>query len=275
MDNKRARNKPRDPLNQSWGRMFAFSSLLHVVLFCFVLFVPDSMPARRIKGVVYEVNLVEMPSGKQLQKGGSAGAKTEKKKTRTRKFRPTERIPVPKKESKPVVVAKRVVKRKSSPKKRKTTPTSTRRLDEALKKIEKKVKREKDDPLKQAISRLETQVKDSEAGGFRRGEAGEGISIQFYQMQVEERIKANWSYPVDLTDADKGKALEAIVIVKVLSNGSIQKTWFKERSSNVIFDQSVLKAVERSDPLPPFPEGYRRTYDQIEINFNLRDLEGR
>jgi colicin import membrane protein len=273
MDNKRAGNKPRDPLNQSWGRMFAFSSLLHVVLFCFVLFVPDSMPARRIKGVVYEVNLVEMPSGKRLQKGGSAGAQAEKKRTRTRKIRPAKRISVPKKEAKPVVVAKRVVKRKSRPKKKR--PTATRRLDEALKKIEKKVSKEKNDPLKQAISRLETQVKSSEAKGFSRGEAGQGISIQFYQMQVEEKIKANWSYPVDLSGSDSQKALEAIVIVKVLSNGSIQKTWFKERSSNAIFDQSVLKAVKRSDPLPPFPEGYRRTYDQIEINFNLRDLEGR
>jgi len=48
---------------------------------------------------------------------------------------------------------------------------------------------------------------------------------------------------------------------------------FKERSGDTIFDQSVLKAVEKSDPLPPFPEGYIKSYDDIEITFNLKDLE--
>ena len=63
-------------------------------------------------------------------------------------------------------------------------------------------------------------------------------------------------------------------MVRVKNNGAILESWFRKRSSNVIFDQSVLKALERSDPLPPFPEHYRKTYDEIEINFNLRELEG-
>jgi colicin import membrane protein len=51
------------------------------------------------------------------------------------------------------------------------------------------------------------------------------------------------------------------------------KSRFKTRSSFPLFDQSVLRAVERSDPLPPFPEGYMKTSEEIEINFNLKELE--
>lgn len=94
--------------------------------------------------------------------------------------------------------------------------------------------------------------------------------MMIYQMEVETRIKGNWSYPVALQDS---RNLEAIVIVEVKENGTILKSRFIQRSSNAMFDESVLKAIERSDPLPPFPEGYGRSYDEIEIRFNLNDLE--
>ena len=90
---------------------------------------------------------------------------------------------------------------------------------------------------------------------------------------MENRIKGNWSYSVALSGPESLKDLEAIIVVKVKSNGAIMESWFKQRSSALLFDQSVLRAVERSDPLPPFPEGYRKKYDEIEINFNLSDLE--
>jgi colicin import membrane protein len=51
------------------------------------------------------------------------------------------------------------------------------------------------------------------------------------------------------------------------------KTRFDKRSTDVLFDESVSKAIERSNPLPPFPEGYRKTNEELEINFNLKDLE--
>ena len=89
-------------------------------------------------------------------------------------------------------------------------------------------------------------------------------------MEVETQIKENWSYPVAAQDQKK---LQAIVVIKVKQDGTILESWFKEKSSDMIFDQSVLKAIEKSNPLPQFPEGYRKNYDEIEINFNLKDLE--
>ena len=90
-------------------------------------------------------------------------------------------------------------------------------------------------------------------------------------MEVEGWIKGNWSYPVAIHNK---KGLEAIVIVKAKKDGTILKSWFQKRANDAIFDQSVLKAIERSNPLPPFPEGYRKSSDEFEIHFNLKELEG-
>jgi len=59
----------------------------------------------------------------------------------------------------------------------------------------------------------------------------------------------------------------------VLRDGTISQFTFKKRSGDAIFDESVAKAIERSNPLPPFPEGFLKSSEEIEINFNLRELE--
>ena len=149
----------------------------------------------------------------------------------------------------------------------------SRLIDRAVSKIEKKVKAKKNDHLAQAISKIQARAEGVAEKGSVRGNAESGITIRMYQMAVEEQIKSNWSYPVALISPKKLRELEAIVVIKVKENGTIMKSWFMERSSNSIFDGSVLKAIERSDPLPPFPEGYRKSYDEIEIRFNLSELE--
>jgi len=85
-------------------------------------------------------------------------------------------------------------------------------------------------------------------------------------MAVEEQIKSNWSYPVALVSPKKRKDLEAIVVVKVKEDGTVMKSWFKERSSNSIFNGSVLKAIERSDPLPPFLKGTERAMTRLKLD---------
>ncbi len=91
-------------------------------------------------------------------------------------------------------------------------------------------------------------------------------------MEIEAAVNSNWSYPVGLIDQEAEKTLEAVVVVTVRSDGKILKARFKRKSKNPLFDDSVLKAIEKSDPLPGFPPGYRKSYEEIEINFSLKDL---
>jgi colicin import membrane protein len=186
----------------------------------------------------------------------------------TTKGSKAKRISVPDKEEKPLVVAKKTVTKKET--KPKTTPSQL--IDSAIAKIEKKVKADDRNHVEKAISELGKKVgggNDSRSG-LAGGQGVIGIPLRIYQMEVENRIKGNWSYAVAVKELKK---MQAIVVVKVKENGTILESWFKERSGDMFFDQSVLKAIEKSNPLPPFPEGYIKSYDEIEINFNLKDLE--
>ncbi|OQX66212.1 MAG: hypothetical protein B5M55_00710 [Desulfococcus sp. 4484_242] len=270
----------RGPNGQRWSRGLALSILFHVLLFSLVLFVPESMPTRRISGsAVYEVNLVEMPSPRPAGPAHKTVKSSRNAVSSSREIPAARRIAPPVPEKRPVVIAKRVVERKKKPKKKAEKPvrpkvSPSRLIDGAIAKIEKKVKAEEGDHLKKALARVESRARTTDGGlSSARGGPADGITIRMYQLAVEEQIKSNWSYPVALMDPKKLKDLEAVVLVKVRYDGTILKSWLKRRSASSVFDGSVLKAVERSNPLPPFPEGYIRSQDEIEIRFNLSELE--
>ena len=136
----RSANNPMEP---KWGKMLSFSLVFHLAAFSLILFVPDQIPTRRIRGPVYEVNLVELPKGKSVVKKGGAKTKTKPKKSvhRPAKAVSAKRIARPKKKAKPIVVAKRTVKTKRAKKKKAEVATS-KLIDEALSKIEKRVQEE-------------------------------------------------------------------------------------------------------------------------------------
>jgi len=249
--------------------MFILSVVFHLAVFIIILFVPGTMPTRYIKGVVYEVNLVDMPTAGDLKQQGVTTARTNNVKTIAKRDSQARRIPGRKDVKKPLVIAKRTVKKKSSSIK-KPKVSSAQLIDQAISKIEKKVQ-SGENHIDKAISRLESKVSGSSGTGSKGGRSLIGIPMRIYQIEVESWIKSNWSYPVAVQDT---KTPEAIVVVTAKNDGTILKCRFKKRSNDTVFDQSVLKAIEKSDPLPPFPEGYKRSYDEFEIKFNLKDLEG-
>lgn len=273
-----------------WRTMVTISLVLHLAVFSSIFFVPEHVPTRRIRGTVYEVNLVQLPTRKPARVEESAKAKAGKAVISSKKATPAKRINRPKKTEKAVVIAKRTLstqkKKTKKPavlpskriekalskieKKVKSQEDASKRIDRALSKIEKKVKAEEDDHVSRAISELEHRGVGSPTKGFAGGPPVTGIAIEIYRRDVEDWIKSHWAYPVALNKED----LEAIIVVKAKSDGSILKWWFTKKSSNVMFNRSVLKAVEQSDPLPRFPPGYRMTHEEFEITFNLMEMEG-
>jgi len=263
-----------------WSRFIFLSLLLHLGALSLLLFVPDPTSTRKMSGpTVYEVNLVNLPAAKP--KTSAKAVKPEraaKKVSSPKKAVAAKRISTPQIKEKPVIIGKRTVERKKStpkkppkPKKPKVSPSKL--IDQAVAKIKKNVRtQKKDQHLNRALSKIQNSVKKSETAGSG-GASVEGISIRIYQMEVEERIKSNWQYPVSLTSPSKRKDLVSTVVVKVNQDGTILKSWFIDRSSNAIFDASVIKAVERSNPLPPFPEGYNKRQDEMEIRFDLSELD--
>ena len=93
--------------------------------------------------------------------------------------------------------------------------------------------------------------------------------MRIYQMEVETKIKSNWAYPMALRNQ---RDMEAVVEVKVKRDGTVMDFKFIKPSLDSLFDNSIRKAIEKSKPLPPFPESYRENYDDIEIRFRTEEL---
>ena len=262
-----------DIADMKWKKMLIISMLFHVAIFSMIFFVPESISTRRMGSTIYEVNLVEMPAGKRASVRAGAKAKTGKNVSASKKSIKTRRIARPKSKEKVVVLAKRVVKKKSK-KAKKQKKSASQLIDKAVAKIERQVKVQKKnsvDHLGKAISRIEAEA--GTAGvGVARGVENAGIQSQMYGLMVYEKIKNNWSYPVSITDPKKWKYLIAVVVLTVKNDGTILKSRFEKQSPNAVFNQSVLKAIERTESLPPFPPGYIKRYDEIEITFNLSEL---
>jgi colicin import membrane protein len=259
-------------IDQKWGKGFLLSAFAHLVLISLLIFVPESMPTRRIKGVVYEVDLVELPKLQRSTAKTTTPWTTPELSTIPNKAVPAKRILGAQQEEKPVVMAKRVIERKKHVKESpKVSPTKI--IDQTLFRTEPDIGPKEAAPLDQAIPKIESPSVNKSATEASSNQPDTGIAIRLYQMQVENIIKGNWRYATSLRSPGNNKDLMAIVVLLVKNDGTILKTRFKKRSSNALFNQSVLKAIESSIPLPPLP--YRKTQDEIEINFNLSDLEGK
>ena len=234
-------------LDISWSPMFGLSIMLHLALFSVILFVPQAIPHRSFDGIVYEVQLVEMPASKGGKSQSRASKSEPKGKPVSPKNKPAKRIKPPEKKVKPLVIAKRTAQKKTTPVK-KPNVSSSKMIDKAISRIQAKVKSEDRSHVARAISKLENQVAGPPPEGSTGGPPGGGIPLRIYQAEVESQIKSNWSYPVAL---EKNKDLEAVVILMVKNDGTIVKIQFEKKSADAMFDQSVMRAVERSDPLPP------------------------
>ncbi len=267
-----------------WTGVILLSLCLHFGAMSLFLFAPDPFSTRKASDApVYEVSLVSLPPAEPKKAAAPAQTKSKAQNlpAATKQTAPAKRISAPPKPEKPVVIGKRTVERKKpvvpkkpEPKPQKPKVSPTKLIDRAVAKVQRNVKKEKkvDRHLDKAISNIQNQVSKAEAGGSV-GSPVEGISIRIYQMEVEERIKSNWQYPVALTTAAQRRGLVATVVVKVRQDGTILRAWFTDRSGNAVYDASVMKAVERSNPLPPFPEGYNRGEDEMEIRFDLSEME--
>ncbi len=269
---------------EKWVWMIALSLLFHLTALSFTLFLTqEKIEYPSIGERVYNVELVEQPGAPTgaKEKGGVV-SKPRAAKKQTTSYIPeskAKRVPLNEKKA-PPILAKRVSP-KIVPKKKERSFSASELIDKAISKIEKGVRdTEKQESGKEEKGKFLSESESQESGFSKEGEGGGGSVpspligkiILIYQMEIENIIKNNWSYPVALLDVKKGEIPEAVVTVKVKSSGEILDMRFNKKSADALFNNSVIKAIEKSDPLPEFPPGYKKRYDEIEITFNLEDL---
>lgn len=133
--------------------------------------------------------------------------------------------------------------------------------------------RESSELRPQVLVGSERSIKKKPTASRPQRGAQDSIAIQLYKVELESKIKNNWSYPAAFIDPNKQKNLEALVLIKVKRDGTIVNSRLEKPSGIASFDESVRRAIGRSNPLPPFPSVFLKPYEEIEINFNLRELE--
>ena len=148
-------------------------------------------------------------------------------------------------------------------------PEEVKLAEEVLSKIERRpppaqaeVSAINEEPERQPGTSKKT-VSLVKVGEMKGGELSQALML--YRAMVNEKIESNWALPERLSRG-KGK-LEAVVVVRVRRDGTVFDIQFEQKSGDSYFDDSVLKAVLKSKPFPPFPDIYSPKEEEIVIRF--------
>ena len=136
-----------------------------------------------------------------------------------------------------------------------------------------------------ASARSDTAQKPSKGEAFSSG-AGEGIGASalgaggrggpglvkgmdyvIYQNRMLSTIKNNWVW------VGPRSKIKVVVQFNIKDNGEIVGLKIAQSSGNSSYDDSVLRAVRKSSPLPALTENIRNGFSEVELAFRPEDLE--
>lgn len=118
--------------------------------------------------------------------------------------------------------------------------------------------------LERVRQRLQAETPPSTAsGGQGGGDTLRGLPFILYTQEVKQRVKQSWIV------AEPKPGLTAVVRFGILANGEVVEVELAERSGDIVFDESAMRAVRKASPLSPPPEAYRNefTRQKVEIVF--------
>lgn len=278
---------------------FVVSLLLHVLVFCGVIFFPN-IKSNKPAPKVIQIDLVTFASAPAVEKEPDTAppeVKTAnadvsitkepkqpvKKKIKHKKpdislkTKPKnlKKLIAQKKEKKPE--KKPLEKKEPEPKEPPPEPDPPEKTKEPPKEAvaEKKEKTKEDlekERIAEALERMKSRVaqqgdKRSGAKTADRSGTGKGQPIDIYHLVMKAAITQNWTFNETLANKD----LEVRILLKILKSGEIRDIIFDTRSGNRFLDASAKNAILKSNPLPPLPEGMK-DYD-VGLIFTPKGLK--
>jgi colicin import membrane protein len=188
-----------------------------------------------------------------------------------------ENEPEPKPEPKPVkrpeIKEIKPIERPSIPE----TPKIKRSLKKRTIKKEHIARNKEKRHLTDTFRQLQQKVRIDEARKRIRqvGEKKSSVELMnIYKAEVMSRINKNWAVSVQMIGGYETN-LSSILVINIMRNGFIQPDmWFEKKSGNDYFDECAIKAVKKSNPLPPLPTGYvRPVYGPVGLKFTPSGLK--
>jgi colicin import membrane protein len=98
-------------------------------------------------------------------------------------------------------------------------------------------------------------------GGPGGGGVVKGIDFIQYRLRMENLIKDNWAW------AGQKNTLKVVVGFGIKDSGDIFGIKIVQSSGDPSYDESVLRAIRKSSPLPVPPENYRKDFADVELTF--------
>ena len=95
----------------------------------------------------------------------------------------------------------------------------------------------------------------------------EDFPFAFYVRQMKFKIASNWRVP-----GSKKEEHVCWVGFKVDRGGRIFDIAVETSSGNLLFDQAAQRAVVMSNPLPPLPNGFKKSH--LGVSFSFSYVEG-
>jgi TonB family protein len=138
--------------------------------------------------------------------------------------------------------------------------------------------------IQEAIQRLGKNAKQKQAAGLGGTEEGKGkalgvggdgggggvltgLDFVIYKNQVESIIKQNWTW------VGANPNLTVRVGFGIEADGQVTNARLVSSSGDPGYDQSVLRAIQASSPLPAPPEKYRDVFANYIIDFVSGELQ--
>ena len=260
--------------NRTLVYFIAISAVLHIVMIAVIILIPALAPAKRYIPSVVNVSLVSIPPK------GSAPVETVVPQKPTAKEAEPKKVEVKPEPVKPPPPSKPVKKVaiEPAPKKSKKVKKSLKHktfkpskvVKQTVTKLEKEVEEKRQPSLEDTLNRLKREVAREEKkprtrpsgpvgtptgrpGGSGLTSAQEQDRVRVYQAEIAYQVQKNWAFSEQL--AGGRTDIEAALGIKIMPNGEITDIWFDQRSGNRHLDESAYRAIVKSNPLPPLPQG--------------------
>ncbi|UCB52764.1 MAG: TonB C-terminal domain-containing protein [Candidatus Zixiibacteriota bacterium] len=147
------------------------------------------------------------------------------------------------------------------------TPSKKKKTKKTLPKKTRQVNAKKDTPEKKETGKITQEDEFGAEYGLGNGISaatvdGGGFGSSYYLSLVFGRIRDLWDNPVQAS-----AILQVTIYFKILKDGQILDAQVEKSSGIDLFDQSAMRAIISSAPLPPLPTEYRGEYLGIHLEF--------
>lgn len=279
-------------LQKDFKKMLTLSFLFHFIVFLPLFVVSMKRSTVIIYSPVYSVDLVESPrkarTAKKVAPLKSNNKAADRKKKENLKKREMEALQreLALLQKKKTLDEQKVMAELHAKVEALKAKKSEELLSERMSKLEERVKeKEKTDKLIDDIQKKLAALKesrDSRAEESASREAAErsersgaveknalliSPAVKAYLNVLDEMVRRAWNIPRALLDNKMDLMVQLRIIIE--QDGGVSSIVVERPSGKRVFDESVLRAINKAAPLPVPPESLREGKDYYEVGFRF------